>query len=75
MIWSTLLKGLKSDPDIPFILERDNFGTIDGYSEGYFAVLASNFIANRSLTTCSSWKILCSYPVCALSPLSSSHFI
>ena len=46
-IWSTLLKGLKFDPEIPLVIEGSNFGTIDGYSEGFYAVLASNFIANR----------------------------
>ena len=46
-IWSTLLKGLKFDPDIPLVIDGSNFGTIDGYSEGYYAVIASNFIANR----------------------------
>ena len=46
-IWSTLFKGLKFDPEIPFIIDGSNFGTIDGYSEGFYAVLASNFIANR----------------------------
>ena len=46
-IWSNLLKGLKFDPEIPLVIDGSNFGTIDGYSEGYYAVLASNFIANR----------------------------
>ena len=41
------MTGLENNPLIPFIIKKENFGTIDGYSEGYYAVLASNFIAGR----------------------------
>lgn len=46
-IWKALVSGLRRNTSIPFIIKEENFGTIDGYSEGYYAVLASNFIAGR----------------------------
>jgi hypothetical protein len=47
LIWSHLIVGLRSNSNIPYIIDDENFGTIDGYSEGYYAVLASNFVAGR----------------------------
>lgn len=46
-IWSALIEGLAREEDIPFRIEPENFGTIDGYFEAYYAVLASNYIAGR----------------------------
>jgi Golgi nucleoside diphosphatase len=44
-IWKQLTIGLNSHKDIPFKINRDNFGTIDGDFEAYYAVLSSNYIA------------------------------
>jgi hypothetical protein len=44
-LWDALYTGLDDNPQLPFILQRENFGTIDGYYEAYYAVLASNFVA------------------------------
>lgn len=46
-IWSHLISGIISHPAIPFKITPDDFGTIDGYFEAYYAVLASNYIAGR----------------------------
>jgi Golgi nucleoside diphosphatase len=46
-LWSTLIQGLSAHSEIPFIINPKNFGTIDGYSEGYYAVIASNYITGR----------------------------
>ena len=46
-IWQALVHGLKMDPTVPFIISRDDFGTIEGRYEAYYAVLASNFIIGR----------------------------
>jgi hypothetical protein len=46
-IWAALIEGLTNDPSIPFNIGPENFGTIDGYYEAYYAVLASNYIAGR----------------------------
>lgn len=44
-IWKALVDGLKNSPEIPFIIDENNFGTISGSQEAYYAVLSSNFIA------------------------------
>ena len=46
-IWDALIKGLVNDETIPFHIAPEDFGTIDGYYEAYYAVLASNYIAGR----------------------------
>lgn len=47
IIWDTLISGIMSDPKIPFRISPNDFGTIDGFGEAYYAVLASNYIAGR----------------------------
>ena len=43
-IYGALAAGLRSHPDVvPFRVERENLGTIDGTDEGYFAALAVNY--------------------------------
>lgn len=44
-IWDALYNGLDDSPQMPFVVQRENFGSIDGYFEAYYAVLASNFVA------------------------------
>jgi Golgi nucleoside diphosphatase len=44
-IWKSLVKGLNKRIDVPFLIKRQNVGTIDGRKEAFFAVLASNYIA------------------------------
>lgn len=44
-IWDSLVRGLADHPEIPFIIQKENFGTIDGRMEAYYAVLSSNYIA------------------------------
>lgn len=44
MLWDTLYDGLKGQERFPFLIERGNLGTIDGHSEAYYAVVASNYI-------------------------------
>jgi Golgi nucleoside diphosphatase len=46
-IWESLITGLINDENIPFHIAPTDFGTIDGYYEAYYAVLASNYIAGR----------------------------
>ena len=44
-IYDALAAGLRSHPDVvPFKVERENLGTIDGTDEGYFAALAVNYL-------------------------------
>mmetsp|Transcript_34541 Transcript_34541/g.101506 ORF Transcript_34541/g.101506 Transcript_34541/m.101506 type:complete len:744 (-) Transcript_34541:68-2299(-) len=44
-IYDALSDGLRSHPAVvPFVVERDNLGTIDGEDEGYFAALAVNYL-------------------------------
>jgi Golgi nucleoside diphosphatase len=45
LVWKSIVKGLNKRIDIPFLILRQNVGVIDGRSEAFFAVLASNFIA------------------------------
>lgn len=44
-IWDSLVQGLDEHHDVPFIIHKENFGTIDGHMEAYYAVLSSNYIA------------------------------
>ena len=44
-LWDVLYDGLDNSAQMPFIVRRENFGTIDGYFEAYYAVLASNYVA------------------------------
>ena len=44
-IWDSLVQGLAEHHNVPFIIQKENFGTIDGHREAYYAVLASNYIA------------------------------
>lgn len=44
-IWNSLVKGLAEHHNVPFIIHKENFGTIDGHMEAYYAVLSSNYIA------------------------------
>ena len=43
-LWSTLVKGLQSHSEFPFICNINNMGTIDGSQEAFYAVVSSNFI-------------------------------
>lgn len=43
-LWTQLVNGLANTPDIPFRIDKNNVGTIDGRSEAFYAVLASNYI-------------------------------
>ncbi len=45
IIWKSLINGLNQRLDIPFLIVKQNVGTIDGHAEAFFAVLASNYIA------------------------------
>ena len=44
-IWNCLHDGLQSNRKVPFVIEKENLGTIDGKFEAYYAVLASNYVA------------------------------
>ena len=44
-LWKMAYNCLYNHEDVPFIINSNNFGTIDGYDEAYYAVLASNYIA------------------------------
>ena len=44
-IWKSLHDGLLADRSVPFDIQSENLGTIDGYFEAYYAVLASNYVA------------------------------
>lgn len=44
-IWNCLHNGLQSNRKVPFVIEKENLGTIDGKFEAYYAVLASNYVA------------------------------
>lgn len=44
-IWNCLHDGLQSNKRVPFVIEKENLGTIDGKFEAYYAVLASNYVA------------------------------
>lgn len=44
LIWDTLANDLHKNSDIPFHISRDNFGTISGHLEAFYAVLSSNYI-------------------------------
>jgi Golgi nucleoside diphosphatase len=44
-IWNCLHDGLQSNKNVPFVIEKENLGTIDGKFEAYYAVLASNYVA------------------------------
>ena len=44
-IWNCLHSGLDANRKVPFVIEKENLGTIDGYFEAYYAVLASNYVA------------------------------
>ena len=43
-IWDAIYHGLNSKETIPFRIEYDNLGTINGHQEAYYAVLSSNYI-------------------------------
>lgn len=44
VLWATLVNDLHQREDVPFIIDRKNFGTISGHQEAFYAVLASNYI-------------------------------
>ena len=44
-IWKCLHHGLHTNRKVPFVIDKENLGTIDGYFEAYYAVLASNYVA------------------------------
>ena len=44
-IWNSLHRGLRANRNVPFVIDKENLGTIDGYFEAYYAVLASNYVA------------------------------
>ena len=44
-IWNSLHHGLRANRKVPFVIDKENLGTIDGYFEAYYAVLASNYVA------------------------------
>lgn len=44
LLWTTLVHDFKLRSDVPFIIDRHNFGTISGHQEAFYAVLASNYI-------------------------------
>lgn len=44
-IWNSLATGLKRSRTIPYVVNTNNFGTITGHMEAFYAVLASNYIA------------------------------
>lgn len=44
-LWDSTVLYLKNRADVPFLIERKNFGTISGHQEAFYAVLASNYIA------------------------------
>lgn len=46
-IYDGLVAGLSSNKNVPFRIKRENFRTIEGSDEGYFAVLAVNYLAGR----------------------------
>jgi len=46
-IYDGLVDGLKEDADVQFLIERENFKTIPGDDEGYFAALAVNYLDGR----------------------------
>ena len=43
-LWDSLVHYLRRNKDIPFHIDRHNFGTISGHQEAFYAVLASNYI-------------------------------
>jgi Golgi apyrase len=43
-LWHNLVHGLNARPDIPFVISQSNTGTIEGYHEAFYAVLASNYV-------------------------------
>jgi hypothetical protein len=45
-IWDHLFDELTRS-SFPFLLNKENLRTIDGKSEAYYAVIATNFIAGR----------------------------
>jgi hypothetical protein len=45
-IWDHLFEELTRS-SFPFLLSKENLRTIDGKSEAYYAVIATNFIAGR----------------------------
>jgi hypothetical protein len=47
IVWQGLIDGLKADPTMPFAVDPNNFGTITGDKEAYYAVLSANYIADR----------------------------
>lgn len=44
LLWSVLVSELQHRADVPFNIDRKNFGTISGHQEAFYAVLASNYI-------------------------------
>lgn len=44
LLWSVLANDLERRSDVPFHIDRRNFGTISGHQEAFYAVLASNYI-------------------------------
>eukprot|EP00428_Durinskia_dybowskii_P066965 CAMPEP_0170365636 /NCGR_PEP_ID=MMETSP0117_2-20130122/6004_1 /TAXON_ID=400756 /ORGANISM="Durinskia baltica, Strain CSIRO CS-38" /LENGTH=547 /DNA_ID=CAMNT_0010620199 /DNA_START=104 /DNA_END=1747 /DNA_ORIENTATION=+ len=44
-LWDALVHQLKQSPEVPFHIDRKNFGTISGHEEAFYAVMASNYIA------------------------------
>lgn len=44
LIWDELISDLIHDPNINFHILSQNFGTIDGHLEAFYAVIASNYI-------------------------------
>jgi Golgi nucleoside diphosphatase len=43
-LWSTLVRDLKHHSKFRFNIQRENFGTISGHFEAFYAVIASNYI-------------------------------
>jgi Golgi apyrase len=46
-IYDALIAGLQTDPHFSFQLRREDHGTISGELEGFYAVLAANYLAGR----------------------------
>ena len=44
LVWDILIHDLIHDPNINFHILSQNFGTIDGHLEAFYAVIASNYI-------------------------------
>ena len=46
-LWSHIVTTLQNAPEILFKINPENFGTISGHMEAFYAVLASNYIAGN----------------------------